>query len=128
MIARQYTTGFADIFAGGLSAWQEAVDRGEEGMWPTVFVYLHFLSSSPDSHIGRKHGVDLAEEIRNEAEMIRRSVVDEPALSRREATLLAFDRQLKDRGINPGTSADLTVATLFVCNMKFGLHNHNLND
>lgn len=128
MIARQYTTGFADIFAGGLSAWQEAVDRGEEGMWPTVFVYLHFLSSFPDSHIGRKHGVDLAEEIRKEAEMIRRRVMEEPALSRREASLLAFDRQLKDRGINPGTSADLTVATLFVCNMKFGLHNHNLND
>ncbi len=27
--------------------------------------------------------------------------------------LLAFDRSLKERGLNPGTSADLTVATLF---------------
>ncbi|WP_454855329.1 triphosphoribosyl-dephospho-CoA synthase [Rhizobium binxianense] len=128
MIARQYTTGFADIFAGGLSAWQEASGRGEEGMWPTVFVYLHFLSSFPDSHVGRKHGIDLAEETRREAGIIRRRITDEANLSRREAVLLAFDKRLKDKGINPGTSADLTVATLFVCNMKFSLHNHNLND
>lgn len=128
MIARQYTTGFADIFAGGLPAWQEATGRGEGGMWPAVFVYLHFLSSFPDSHVGRKHGIDVAEEIRKEAEMIGRLVKEEASLSRREAVLLAFDKRLKDRGINPGTSADLTVATLFVCNMKFGLHNHNLND
>jgi triphosphoribosyl-dephospho-CoA synthase len=128
MIARQYTTGFTDIFADGLPAWQEATGRGEAGMWPAVFVYLHFLSSFPDSHVGRKHGIDLAEEIRKEAEVIGRVVKEEASLSRREAVLLAFDRRLKDRGINPGTSADLTVATLFVCNMKFGLHNHNLND
>lgn len=127
MIARQYTTGFADIFADGPSAWQEAAGRGEEGMWPTVFVYLHFLSSFPDSHIGRKHGIDLAEETRSEAGIIRRRITDEANLSKREAVLLAFDRRLKDRGINPGTSADLTVATLFVCNMKLGLHNDNLN-
>jgi triphosphoribosyl-dephospho-CoA synthase len=26
---------------------------------------------------------------------------------------MAFDRALKERGLNPGTSADLTVATVF---------------
>jgi triphosphoribosyl-dephospho-CoA synthase len=29
------------------------------------------------------------------------------------APLKAFDLALKERGLNPGTSADLTVATLF---------------
>ncbi len=29
------------------------------------------------------------------------------------APMMAFDRALKERGLNPGTSADLTVATLF---------------
>ena len=29
------------------------------------------------------------------------------------APLAAFDQALKERGLNPGTSADLTVATLF---------------
>jgi triphosphoribosyl-dephospho-CoA synthase len=30
------------------------------------------------------------------------------------SALLAFDQDLKQRGINPGTTADLTVASLFV--------------
>ncbi|WJR65114.1 triphosphoribosyl-dephospho-CoA synthase [Neorhizobium sp. CSC1952] len=127
MIARQYATGFSDIFAGGLTAWEQAAGRGEDGMWPTVFVYLHFLSSFPDSHIGRKHGTGLAEEVRKEAETIRRTVTEETDLTRREEVLLSFDKRLKDRDINPGTSADLTVATLFVRNMNFGLHNSDLN-
>ena len=33
--------------------------------------------------------------------------------------LLAWDAALKARGINPGTSADLTVATLFAELMRF---------
>ncbi|MEZ2126861.1 MULTISPECIES: triphosphoribosyl-dephospho-CoA synthase [unclassified Sinorhizobium] len=127
MIARQYTSGFADIFTGGLSAWKEAAGRGERDMWPTIFVYLHFLSSFPDSHVGRKYGIDLAEKIRKEAERIRLIVTDETDLSRRQEVLLDFDRRLKERDINPGTSADLTVATLFVCSMNFDLHNRHLN-
>jgi triphosphoribosyl-dephospho-CoA synthase len=31
--------------------------------------------------------------------------------------LAAFDRALKERGLNPGTSADLTVATLFAASL-----------
>jgi triphosphoribosyl-dephospho-CoA synthase len=31
--------------------------------------------------------------------------------------LTAFDRALKERGLNPGTSADLTVATLFAASL-----------
>jgi triphosphoribosyl-dephospho-CoA synthase len=33
------------------------------------------------------------------------------------APLLAFDQALKGRGLNPGTSADLTVATLFASSL-----------
>jgi triphosphoribosyl-dephospho-CoA synthase len=33
------------------------------------------------------------------------------------APLTAFDRALKERGLNPGTSADLTVATLFAAKL-----------
>ena len=34
------------------------------------------------------------------------------------APLMAFDRALKERGLNPGTSADLTVATLFAAALE----------
>ncbi|HEU01488.1 MAG TPA: triphosphoribosyl-dephospho-CoA synthase, partial [Aurantimonas coralicida] len=33
------------------------------------------------------------------------------------ALLLGFDAELKREGINPGTSADLTVASLFAMNL-----------
>ena len=40
----------------------------------------------------------------------------------RIALLMDFDRSLKQRAINPGTSADLTVASLLVQSLRFNLH------
>ena len=40
---------------------------------------------------------------------------------RKAGELLAFDASLKARGFNPGTSADLTVATLFADRLRNGL-------
>ena len=34
------------------------------------------------------------------------------------AQLLCFDNELKEKGINPGTTADLTVATLAVARLE----------
>jgi triphosphoribosyl-dephospho-CoA synthase len=41
-----------------------------------------------------------------------------------EAELLRFDRDLKERGLNPGTSADFTVATLFADGLISGKGGH----
>ncbi|WP_203426823.1 triphosphoribosyl-dephospho-CoA synthase [Sinorhizobium sp. BG8] len=126
-VARQYATGFADIFAGGLSAHAKALADGETGMWPTVFVYLQMLSTFPDSHIARKHGLVIAEEVRGQAEDIFREIARTSDTKARERTLLAFDSRLKASGLNPGTSADLTVATLFAAGVNFALQCANVN-
>ncbi|MBB2970386.1 triphosphoribosyl-dephospho-CoA synthase [Mesorhizobium sp. RMAD-H1] len=128
MIARQYVTGFADIFDTGLSAHAAALARGEEDMWPTVFIYLDFLSRFPDSHVARKHGAAIAEKVRAQAEAMRARVSAMEDGREREKLLLSFDRQLKADGINPGTSADLTVATLFAKNIiNLVLHNREVS-
>ncbi len=127
MIARQYATGFADIFTGGLHAHTLAVKREEGGMWPVVFVYLYFLSTFPDSHILRKHGSAVAEKTRKEARQILQRVEVLEDGREREKLLLAFDARLKADGINPGTSADLTVATLFAFKLNLVLHNCKVN-
>ncbi|WP_245419645.1 triphosphoribosyl-dephospho-CoA synthase [Phyllobacterium salinisoli] len=128
MIARQYVTGFADIFDIGLSAHATALARDEKDMWPIVFVYLDFLSRFPDSHVARKHGAAVAEQIRAEAETIRESAAEMRDGTEREKLLLAFDKKLKADGINPGTSADLTVATLFAHGIiNLVLHNRGVN-
>lgn len=113
MIARQYATGFADVFGAGLAALDSALSRGESGMWPTVFAYMAFLAGFPDSHVARKHGEGIAKETQEEAAALRASL-DAAAEATRIRLLSEFDRRLKSRGINPGTSADLTVACLLV--------------
>jgi triphosphoribosyl-dephospho-CoA synthase len=112
-IARQYVTAFEDIFELGEPSLERASGRWPDPRWATLAVYLDFLSAFPDSHIVRKHGAARAEEVRRTAldlnERLRAADAPESLL----AHLLAWDASLKERNVNPGTSADLTVATLF---------------
>ena len=114
LIASQYASGFDDIFGLGLPAQEASLTRGETGMWPAISIYMAFLASFPDSHVARKHGGETAEKVREEAQAIRATLDAERDEAARIALLSDFDRDLKARGINPGTSADLTVASLLV--------------
>ena len=114
MIARQYVTGFADVFDTGLAEYEHALARGEIGMWPTIAAYMAFLAGFADSHVARKHGLETAEKVREEAVGVRAALSSEKDEVARMRLLLDFDRDLKARAINPGTSADLTVACLLV--------------
>lgn len=113
LIARQYVNGFADVFETGLHALEAARRAGETAMWPTVFAYLAFLARFGDSHIRRKHGDAAAQRVRDEASIVLRTIEHVTDPDQRLETLLAFDRSLKEQDFNPGTSADLTVATYF---------------
>lgn len=112
-VARQYTTVFADVFDIGLRFHAAAAARWSDPKWATLAVYLGFLSKFPDSHIIRKHGAEVAAEVRRTA--MKFGVLlwsaQEPADLLDQ--FLTWDAALKARAINPGTTADLTVATLF---------------
>lgn len=112
-IARQYVSGFEDVFGLGLSTLETARNRYGEPRWATLAVYLEFLAAFPDTHVARKFDARTAETVRAEAVAVRArfDASANPAAMLDE--LLAFDASLKARDINPGTSADLTVATLF---------------
>lgn len=114
MIAKQYVVDFADVFDVGLPAIESALARGESGMWPAIRLYLKFLTAFPDSHVLRKHGAIVAAKLREEAIAVQAQLDKIPAETARIDMLLDFDRSLKVREINPGTSADLTVACLLV--------------
>jgi triphosphoribosyl-dephospho-CoA synthase len=121
-IARQYVTSYDDVFVIGVPVLEATLSRGETGMWPTVFAFMAFLAGFPDSHVVRLHGAEIADRVREEAADILAALdaaVDEAA---RIALLMGFDRHLKARAINPGTSADLTVASLLVHSLRFALH------
>ncbi len=112
-IAHQYANRFEDIFGTGLTALEVSLSRGESGIWPTVFTYMAFFAGFPDSHVARKHGDEAAGRVREEAAAVRIALGTAEDDAERLRLLLEFDGRLKARDINPGTSADLTVASLF---------------
>ena len=95
-------------------------------MWPAVFAYMGFLAGFPDSHIARKHGNGIASQVQQEAIAVQAELDAADGDAPRIRLLTDFDRRLKARNINPGTSADLTVACLFV--HLLGVHLHNRVD
>ena len=113
LVARQYTENFAAIFDVGLPALGAARTAGESGMWPAIRCFLAFAAALPDSHVGRKFGSATAESLRSEMQALRVDLGTLTDPGDQESTLLAFDTRLKAAGLNPGTSADLTVASLF---------------
>ena len=122
MVARQYANGFKDVFDVGVKAIDAALARGETGMWPAIFAYMAFFAEFPDSHVARKHGEQIAEQLRDEAAVINSTLHATAEEAARLRLLMSFDRQLKARKINPGTSADLTVASLLVHSLVTVLH------
>ena len=114
-IARQYVTDFEDVFTLGLPAAD--VEPGgpydHPDLGPAFQIHLAFASRFADSHIGRKFGIDVAEAVRRRfADFVER-ITHLGDAERVRSAALAFDRDLKAERLNPGTSADLTVATLF---------------
>jgi triphosphoribosyl-dephospho-CoA synthase len=116
MIARQYVTDFADLFETGLP--MVAQFRSRQSGSTALAVYLTFLSRFPDTHIVRKYGADVAEMVMREAQVFAARAQSETGASPFLSDLLAFDARLKEKRINPGTSADLTVATLFAARLS----------
>ena len=112
-VARQWTTGFADVFEGGFSAFDAALTRWKSETWAVTDTYLRFLARLPDSHIARRHGTIMADAVRREGEAVLARFDASGHPETLAPDLLAWDAALKRRGLNPGTSADLTVATIF---------------
>ncbi len=111
-IARQYATGFADIFEIGLPRLRQALASDMVAEEAVAAVHLRFMAAFPDSHIRRKYGAATAEAVRGEADLLDRDWLWQGPWVERRRRLLAFDSKLKSRNLNPGTSADLTVACL----------------
>ena len=113
-IAWQYANSFQDIMEFGITRYADALIKWGNPAWSATAVYLSFLAHYPDTHVVRKYGATFADSLRQEASAFEQMHIaaDNPKLVQKK--LLDWDASLKQRGINPGTSADLTVATLLV--------------
>ncbi|WP_166820247.1 triphosphoribosyl-dephospho-CoA synthase [Thalassoroseus pseudoceratinae] len=110
MIARQYANNFADIFALLRLAWIRTVsEHWERGVFN---LQLKILDRYGDSLIARKCGL----ETMSQASQRARHVLSQPISEQWLAAYSDFDRWLRADGNrrNPGTTADIIAATLFV--------------
>lgn len=111
-IAWQYANAFLDILGLGVRRYNEAVAKWHNAAYATTALYLGFLTHQLDTHIIRKHGTGLAMAVMAEAQVMEAefSASENPKLMQKK--LMNWDASLKSRDLNPGTSADLTVASL----------------
>jgi len=117
-IAFNYANGFTDIFGLGLSWLKQARGRWDSSPFAVTRIYLGFLAHIPDTLIERKFGTAVAASVLEEARPIEAGLLECPLPDDMAAPLMAFDAALKERGLNPGTSADLTVATLLAATLE----------
>lgn len=111
-IARAYVTGYADVFGLALPLYRRARRVLATRDRAVTALHMGLLAAFPDSHIARKYGASVAEGVRAEAAAIP-ALTGGPTDEARLELMLAFDMSLKQRGLNPGTTADFVVATLF---------------
>lgn len=111
-IANAYVTAYSDVFDFALPVLRDARATGERAELAVTALHMALLAEFADSHILRKWGPDMARLVQEEAQELRplwSPIVASNAFER----LLKFDASLKERGLNPGTTADFVVTTLF---------------
>lgn len=113
-VAREYATDYDVTFGLVAPALGRARARGIG--WPEAVLeaYLLTLAEVPDTLIARKAGPEAARAVSARArEVLAAGELGSPERARAEA---AFDRELRREGnrLNPGTTADLLAAGLFV--------------
>jgi triphosphoribosyl-dephospho-CoA synthase len=115
-IARAYVTDFAEVFDFGVSRFEAYRRQAADRSLAITTLHMAFLAAFADSHIARKSGATVADEVRAAAEGLE-PMWQPVAQSNTLNALLHFDHQLKVRHINPGTTADFVVATLFAADI-----------
>ncbi|MBM4001944.1 MAG: triphosphoribosyl-dephospho-CoA synthetase [Planctomycetes bacterium] len=114
LVANQYATGFRDIFRKIVPSLLEDCRSGLPLSLAVVHTQLKWLSQNPDSLIARKCGLETARQATEFAKQVL--ACGEPFSEPFERGLADFDFWLRADGNrrNPGTTADLLTAGIFV--------------
>jgi triphosphoribosyl-dephospho-CoA synthase len=101
-LAREWVEGFPRTFHGS-QLMKQYVESGRSVNDSIVRLFLKLLGEFPDTLIAKKWGMEAAREVSTKARDVMRN-----------GDVQDFDRDLVQRKINPGTTADLVIASLFV--------------
>ena len=113
-IAREYVTDFEIAFTLGAGTLRRCWQDGAAFSDAVVTAFLTILAEVPDTLIARKNSADVAEGVSRRAAQVL--AVGGSLSDQGRARLAELARELGDEAhaLNPGTTADLVAASLFV--------------
>jgi triphosphoribosyl-dephospho-CoA synthase len=124
-IAREYATDFQTTFEIARPALAGARRAGLDWSDAVVETFLTVLATCPDTHIARRAGQHVADDVSRRA----RAVLDRGGVrsSAGRESIVAMSAALRDAAnrTNPGTTADITTAAIFVVLLGGGWQSRN---
>ena len=113
-IASEYVTDYALTFDTGVPALAAALGDGLAVREAIVELHLRLLDRVPDTLIARKRGAGAAARVSADAREVLAAGGVRTAAGRRALQQLRRLAARAGNALNPGTTADLVTATLFV--------------
>lgn len=103
-IAGELINGMKTVFEVGVPEFEKQFNKTENIRKAVLHTYLLLLSMLPDTYITKKFGVKNAKSVSSKAKEVLegRTAIEE------------FEGELRTRGLNPGTTADLIAAVLLL--------------
>ncbi len=117
-VAFNYTFYYEDIYALGIPGYHNGVYRWGDERWAAVLVFTTLLRRIPDTHVERKFGKRFTGMIQAEMSRLERLLLETDTPEALVPAIREIDARFKQEGINPGTTADLTVATLLAVGLE----------
>ena len=106
-IARQYVEGFSDLLVNVVPVLRQSILECRDWLRGIGHAQIRLMSRESDSLIARKNGEDVAEAVRDRVHGVDLGNIQD---------WVSLDGELRKQGnqLNPGTTADLIAAGLFV--------------
>ena len=106
-IARQYVEDFSDLLVNVVPVLRQSILECRDWLRGIGHAQIRLMSRESDSLIARKNGKDVAEAVRDRVHGVDLGNIQD---------WVSLDRELRKQGnqLNPGTTADLIAAGLFV--------------
>jgi triphosphoribosyl-dephospho-CoA synthase len=121
-IAKEYVTDYEITFSIGLPELLSCLKQGVSLSNAIIHTHLTILSKIPDTLISRKNGIDKAREVSDLASDVLKNGGIFSEKGKEEIKRLDNHLRNKANSLNPGTTADIVTAVLFVYLMDSGFN------
>jgi triphosphoribosyl-dephospho-CoA synthase len=113
-IAAEYSIYFDNIINNISKNWRKYFKYMNNAECATTATFLQQISVNPDSLIARKHDLNVAKQVSERFKGLAEEYCKLKNPNILNNQLLLMDSELKIQGLNPGTTADVVVASIFL--------------